>query len=58
MFRSEFASDKHDTISRDTLMIPPAINSDVARIRKQRRTHREQAATAANVENEEPMPAA
>jgi hypothetical protein len=38
-------------------MIPPAIDSDVATIREQRRTRREQAA-AANVENEEPMPAA
>jgi hypothetical protein len=43
-----------DMISRETLIIPPAIDSDVARIREQRRTHREQTA-AANVENEEHM---
>jgi hypothetical protein len=43
-----------DMISRETLIIPPAIDSDVARIREQRRTRREQTA-AANVENEEHM---
>ena len=61
MLHSEFfgdASDKHDTISRDTLMIPPAFDSDVARIREQRRTRREQAAAVVTAENQERLPAA
>jgi hypothetical protein len=52
MLHSEFfrdASDKHNTISCDTLMIPPAFDSDVTRIR-------EQAATVATTENEEHLP--